>query len=96
MNFWCKIKAGCQGLLPDCRTASRLQSEALDSALPATKRIGLWFHLLLCKLCRRYGQQIRFLRTTAHDHAEELTHATPSKLSTEARVRIKQRLHAEK
>jgi hypothetical protein len=96
MNFWSKIKAGCQALSPDCRTASRLQSEALDSALPATKRIGLWFHLLLCKLCRRYGQQIRFLRTSAHDHADALTHAAPSKLSPEARTRIKQRLQSEK
>lgn len=96
MNFWCKIKDGCKSLSPDCRAASRLQSEALDSALPATKRAGLWFHLLLCKWCRRYGQQIRFLRTSAHDHAEELTHATPSKLSPEARGRIKQRLNAEK
>lgn len=64
----------------------------LDHPLPLLKRLGLWLHLLICKWCRRYGKQIRFLREAAHDHHEELTEATAQKLSNDARERIKRRL----
>ena len=96
MNFWSKLKAGCANLSPDCREASRAQSEALDHPLPLTQRVGLWLHLLLCKWCRRYGKQIRFLRTAAHEHHDELTDSAPQKLSVSARERIKQRWQSEK
>jgi hypothetical protein len=79
-------------LMPSCRDASRLQSEALDKELSLSKRFGLSLHLLVCKWCRRYGKQIRFLRDAAHEHSENLSEAVPQKLSAEARERIKQRL----
>jgi hypothetical protein len=47
---------------------------------------------MICKWCRRYGKQVRFLRHAAHEHPESLSDATPQKLSAEARERIKQRL----
>ncbi len=96
MSFFEKIKSGCTDLSPDCREASRAQSEGLDHPLPLTKRLGLWMHLLICKWCRRYGKQIRFLREAAHEHHEELAEAKPQKLSDDARERIKQRLLEEK
>ena len=81
-------------MLPTCRDASRLQSEALDEHLSFSKRLGLSLHLLICKWCRRYGKQIRFLRDAAHEHPENLSDAVPQKLSNEARERIKRRLQA--
>jgi hypothetical protein len=96
MNFWNRLKSGCANLSPNCREASRAQSEALDHPLPLMKRIGLRLHLLMCKWCRRYGQQIRFLRTAAHEHSDELTEAAPQKLSSEARERMKRKLQTEK
>jgi hypothetical protein len=82
-------------LSPNCRQASRLQSEALDHKLPIFKRTGLWIHLLLCKWCRRYGKQIRFLRDAAHEHPDELVEGARQKLSDASRERIKQRLSSE-
>jgi len=79
-------------LSPSCREASRLQSEALDHKLATHQRVGLRIHLLLCKWCRRYGKQIRFLRDAAHDHSDELARPVPHKLSDSARERMKQRL----
>jgi len=96
MNFWNKIRTACGELSPNCREVSRAQSEALEHRLPAVKRFGVWLHLLLCKWCRRYGKQIRFLRAAAHDHPEEFTGVAPGKLSAEARERIKQRLRDQK
>jgi hypothetical protein len=78
-----------------CRQATQLQSDALDTKLCASKRFGLRLHLLICKWCRRYGKQIRFLRDVALDHPDHLTEAGPQKLSAEARERIKQRLKSE-
>jgi len=86
--------AGMQILIPSCREALRLQSEAIERPLPPARRPGLWLHLLLCKWCRYYGQQIRFLRHAAHEHPDELTQAAPQKLSPEARERIRQKLRA--
>jgi hypothetical protein len=92
MNFWRKLISGCRALSLDCREASRAQSEALDHPLPSAKRVGLSLHLVLCKWCRRYGKHIHFLRATAHEHQEELADASPHKLPTAARQRMKQRL----
>ena len=80
-------------LSPSCKQASRLQSESLDRPLTFFERLGLRLHLLLCKWCRRYGKQLKFLRSAAHQCED---HQPGQKLSPEARERIKQRLHSEK
>jgi hypothetical protein len=89
------LKTGLRTLSPNCREASRLQSDALEQPLSLPKRFGLRVHLLLCKWCRRYGKQIRFLRHAARNHCEELTEATPRALSPEARERLKHSLRDE-
>ena len=89
------IKAGLRTLSPTCRDASRLQSEALDRPLSLPKRFGLRAHLLLCKWCRRYGKQLRFLRVAVHGHPEQVTEAAPRTLSPEARERFKLSLRNE-
>jgi hypothetical protein len=76
-----------------CKEASRLQSQALDRKLSSMQRIGLRMHLLLCKWCRRYGKQIRFLHDAVREHPDHLTER--QSLSPSARERIKQRLQAE-
>jgi len=90
------LKTGFRSLLPACNDVSHLQSEALDTTLPPLKRFGLWLHLLICKWCRRYGHQLRFLRDAAHNNSERLTETVPQNLSPAARERIKQRLQSGK
>jgi hypothetical protein len=81
-------------LMPTCRQVARIQSDALDQALPPATRFGLWLHLQVCKWCRRYGEQIRFLSRAAHNHPDKLIEAAPQTLSSEARERIKRSLRA--
>jgi hypothetical protein len=90
------LKSGLGALSLNCREAARLQSEALDKKLSFSRRVGLRLHLLICKWCRRYGKQIRFLRSAAEQCPDHLTEAVPQKLSAEARERIRQRLKSEK
>lgn len=94
MSLVNKFKSGWRTLLPTCREASRLQSDALEQPLSPARRFGLMFHLLVCKWCRRYGRQLRFLHTAAHEHREALTAQVPQKLDPAARERIKQRLQS--
>ena len=77
-------------LMPNCRQALRLQSDAMERPLTPSQRIGLRIHLWLCVWCRRYGRQIRFLSQLAKncDHGEATTRALPP----EARARIKHTL----
>ena len=79
-------------LMPNCRQAIRLQSEALDRPLSRLEKIGLRLHLAFCTLCRRYGQQIQFLRTAAR-RSEPAPDSQPV-LPVEARERIKHALAA--
>jgi hypothetical protein len=95
MNFWNKIESVCAELSPNCREAVRAQSEALDHPLPASKRFGLWAHLLICQWCRRYGQQVRFLAEAAREREETLVAGEPQALSRGARERIKERLRSQ-
>ncbi len=90
------LTRGLADLSPNCKAASRLQSEALDNKLPLRQRFGLRAHLLLCKWCRRYGKQITFLRDAAHEHPDEMAEPVPQRLSDEARKRIKHRLGTNK
>lgn len=42
-----------------CKDLTEEASDYLDGDLPLGKRIGLFFHLLICRCCRNYLQQIR-------------------------------------
>lgn len=98
MNWLTKIlKALARGigdLSPSCKQSVRLQSLALDARLKFHQRFGLRIHLMLCKWCRRYGKQIRFLRTATREHAGDDQALPRRTLSAEARERIKQRLQS--
>ena len=92
MIWWQKLQSVCETIAPDCRAASRLQSEMLDHSLTASERFGLRLHLLMCQWCRRYGKQIRLLHEAAHGHQEELAGTVSQRLSGEARERMERRL----
>ena len=93
-NIAKKLINGLADLSPNCRAASRLQSEAFDHQLSLPQRLGLRFHLLLCKWCRRYGKQIAFVHDATHSRPDELTKSVSQQLSDESRERIRQKLRA--
>ena len=74
-----------------CKDVTKLLSEAMDRSLPLGKRIGVRFHLLICKFCARYERQLLLIRETARhllateERPEESYGET---LSEEARKRI--------
>ena len=46
----------------NCRDATKLLSQALDRPLTPWQRTQLRLHLLFCLGCRRFEQQVGFLR----------------------------------
>jgi predicted anti-sigma-YlaC factor YlaD len=46
-----------------CKQASRLISDAMDRPLSRSEQVRLSFHLLLCRNCRHFRQQMQQLRS---------------------------------
>jgi len=83
--------------MPACDQASRLSSEGLDRDLYAGEKLSLKLHSMMCRLCRRYDQQIRFLHDALQSHGDDLSDEDVSgdvRLSDEARERIAQMMSA--
>ncbi|EEF78677.1 hypothetical protein LP43_2018 [Methylophaga thiooxydans] len=43
----------------ECKDVAEEASNYLEGDLPLGKRIGLFFHIVICSCCRAYIQQIR-------------------------------------
>ena len=83
--------------LPACDEAARLSSEELDRSLAFREKIGLKVHLTMCRLCRRYYDQIHFLHDAVpllSDRLQDEAISTNGRLSDDARARIKRLLSA--
>ncbi|UDM17386.1 zf-HC2 domain-containing protein [Vogesella sp. XCS3] len=46
-----------------CKQASRLISDGMDRPLSRSEQVRLSFHLLLCRNCRHFRQQMQQLRS---------------------------------
>ncbi len=83
--------------LSTCKEATGLLSQGLERRLSLRQRASVQLHLLLCSLCRRYDQQLHFLKRAAAHYEQEaplLTQPGVAALSAEARARMKRSLQA--
>jgi len=71
----------------NCRQASELMSQGMDAKLSMKDRWALKMHLMMCRGCAGFMQQIRFLRK-AGNHWEQHNSSNPTRLSNEAKERI--------
>ncbi len=76
----------------NCREVSQLASESLDRKLTLKERIGLRFHLMMCKLCTRYVQQLKFMHQAISGMDENHVKGSGPRLSETARDRIRNQL----
>lgn len=61
-----------------CDQAARLMSQAQDKPLEGPERWALSFHLLICRLCRKYNRHLKFLRAVLTGIAEPRTEDVPA------------------
>ncbi len=45
--------------MPTCRDMSELVTAYMERELPIRVRLGAWWHLRQCDMCRRYFDQMR-------------------------------------
>jgi len=64
-----------------CRAAAILISESLDHPLSWTQRFSLRFHLVICRVCRRYRRQVVGLNILAQRY---LTQSAPVPFADDA------------
>lgn len=76
-------------ILVNCREATRLLSQSMDARLPWHRRLAIRLHLLYCVWCRRYAAQLQFLRRAMGQMAASPAQTQPSKLSPEAKERMR-------
>ncbi|MDM5182143.1 zf-HC2 domain-containing protein [Massilia sp. DJPM01] len=48
--------------MPNCREVHRLVSERMDRTLTLRERSGVGVHLMLCRGCTRFEEQMQMLR----------------------------------
>jgi hypothetical protein len=70
-----------------CETASELASQEMDEPLGLADRLALRAHVLICRSCRRFQRQLRWIRLAARSHVRDKP-VDQATLSPEARIRI--------
>ncbi|UCH85461.1 MAG: hypothetical protein JSW50_07175 [Candidatus Latescibacterota bacterium] len=86
-------------MMINCKESAIRSSELLDRRIKGMRKIELWYHLLMCKLCRMYNKQISMLGKLSQTIGQRsgstddpLAGLPDEKLSEDAKTRIKQRL----
>ena len=76
-----------------CQQASQLLSQSLDRRLSRMERFRLRFHLLICRTCTRFGQQMLSLAKAIRQQVSLMEQNEEIKLSEEAVKRITQAIN---
>ena len=83
MNHW----------MYNCKEVTQMVSESLDRKLPLHQRMGMRFHLSMCRFCSRFRKQLLILRKAMRvqdSYVEDAKH--PLTLNTKTKERIKRSL----
>lgn len=79
----------------NCKQASQLISQGLDKSLSTRERFALKFHLLICKYCSRFSQQLKALHVAITGMSKSIEDDTSIKLPSEAKQKIVKSLESE-
>jgi len=79
-------------MMPSCEHVSQLISESMDETLTVRQQVAIKMHLVFCKWCRRYQNQISVIRRMIQDSSDEKPSARNGILSRETRDRINRAL----
>jgi hypothetical protein len=78
----------------NCKEATKLASQSLDRELSFRERVGIKIHYILCRACRSFLKQIRFLRLASQlldEHFED--EFSTASLTPETRRRMQDALN---
>jgi hypothetical protein len=78
-----------------CKQVSQLVSRALNERLSMRERFSLQFHLLICKYCLLFSQQLNTLNVAINKIKEAIEGDTKIILPPETKIKIAQSLESE-
>jgi hypothetical protein len=76
----------------NCKQTSVLVSQSLDRPLTWRERWAVRLHLAICVYCRRFTQQLKWIRDAMHTWQQQVADDSEIELSQAARERITQQL----
>ena len=71
-----------------CKQASQLISQSLDRPLRLNERFALKFHLIICKYCKRFSQQVQTLRVALKEQVNAIENNSAIEIPEAAKNRI--------
>ena len=80
----------------NCKQATELVSQKLDSKLSLWQRLSLKLHLMMCHLCRTYARHLEFLHRVAPQIDEHIETHTNINLTPETKAKLKQSIDQER
>ena len=72
----------------NCKQASQIISQSLDRPLTLRERLALKFHLIICKYCKRFSQQLQTLRVAMNTFVNSIESNNGIEMSSAAKKRI--------
>jgi hypothetical protein len=72
----------------NCNQTTQLVSQSLDRRLTLSERFELQLHLMLCKFCKRFSQQIQIMRVNMKTLINTIENDDTIKLPSSAKNRI--------
>ena len=79
-------------ITPHCHDITRLLSNSMERPLPLRTRLLIRLHFAICVWCKRYAEQLKFLRRYSSNLAEKGCEHGPPALSSSARGRLNKAL----
>ncbi len=77
---------------PSCTEMTHLLSEEMDHPLPWFTRLKMRVHFLMCCYCRRYKENLYFIRRLFRSSSSGPENLSSERLSSEAKNQLKQTL----
>ena len=71
-----------------CKQASQIISQSLDKPLTTRERFALKLHLIICKYCKRFSQQVQTLRVALKQMISSIENNNTIELPSAAKNRI--------
>ena len=77
---------------PTCPEVVRILSLGMDKELPASTRLKLRIHYLMCSFCERYAKQLNYMREVAREFPEKIGEVSAEKIPDDVKQRMREAL----
>ena len=81
-------------MLLSCKKASQIISQSLDKKLTAKERFSLNLHLVICKYCKRFSQQMQSIRVALKQSTSAIESDDSINMSSETKKRLLQSIES--